>query len=262
MTPAMVCATVGTTATGAIDPVRRIGEVARAHGAWLHVDAAWAGAAAVCPELRWINDGVAEFADSYCMDPHKWLLTNFDCSLLWVADRGPLLDALSIMPEYLRNRATESGSVIDYRDWQVPLGRRFRALKLWLVIRWYGAEGLAGHIRAGVDLAQGLAALVAADPDFDLLPHHPLGLVCFRPRWPGTDPDEADRRTLDLLERLNASGQLFLTHAKVRGRVVLRVAIGGLRTRERHVEAAWHRIREERAAADRAEAGTSSGPTA
>ncbi|WP_214407069.1 pyridoxal-dependent decarboxylase [Pseudonocardia lacus] len=248
LAPAMVCATIGTTATGAIDPVRRIGEVTTRHGVWLHIDAAWAGSAAVCPELRWINDGVAEHADSYCMDPHKWLLTNFDCSLLWVADRAPLIEALSIMPEYLRNRATESGAVIDYRDWQVPLGRRFRALKLWLVIRWYGARGLAEHIRTGVRLAQHLAAMVADDPGFELLPHHPLGLVCFRPLWPGADPDDADRRTLDLLERLNAGGQLYLTHAKVHDRVVLRFAVGSPQTRDHHVEAAWRGIREQREA--------------
>ncbi len=143
VTPVMVVATVGTTSTNAIDPVRPIGEVCRANGVWLHVDAAYAGVAAVCPEFRWLNDGVAGYADSYATNLHKWLLTNFDCDAFWVADRGPLIAALSILPEYLRNAATESGQVTDYRDWQIPLGRRFRALKLWAVIRCYGGKGSA-----------------------------------------------------------------------------------------------------------------------
>ncbi|HVS01775.1 MAG TPA: pyridoxal-dependent decarboxylase, partial [Thermoanaerobaculia bacterium] len=136
-TPCLVVATVGTTSSTALDPLTPIAEVCRRQGAWLHVDAAMAGTAALCPELRWIQRGVEE-ADSYCFNPHKWMFTNFDCDCFWVADRGALVRALSVLPEYLRNRATESGAVIDYRDWQVPLGRRFRALKLWLVIRWYG----------------------------------------------------------------------------------------------------------------------------
>ena len=134
ITPVLVVASVGATGTGALDPVRELATIAREHGAWLHVDAAWAGVAAVAPELRWLNDGV-ELADSYCTNPHKWLLTNFDCDAFWVADRAALIGALSILPEYLRNSATESGAVIDDRDWHVPLGRRFRALKLWAVIR-------------------------------------------------------------------------------------------------------------------------------
>ena len=141
-------ATIGTTSTTAIDPLPAIGEICREYGVWLHVDAAYAGAAAVCPELRWSHAGL-EYADSYCFDPHKWLLTGFDCDAFWVADRAELIEALTVLPEYLRNAATESGAVIDYRDWQVPLGRRFRALKLWFVLRWYGAEGLRAHIRSG-----------------------------------------------------------------------------------------------------------------
>jgi len=243
-TPAMVCATIGTTSTTAIDPVRRIGEICRRYGAWLHIDAAYAGAAGVCPELRWINDGVAQYADSYCMDPHKWLLTTFDCSVLWVADRVPLVEALSIMPEYLRNTATASGEVIDYRDWQIPLGRRFRALKLWLVIRWYGAEGLATHIRTGVRLANEFATWVEADSRFELLPHHPLGLVCFRPLWPGLAEPEADTATLALMERLNTGGRLYLTHTRIAGRVHLRLAVGAPTTEDRHVSEAWKQITE------------------
>ncbi|WP_431876292.1 pyridoxal-dependent decarboxylase [Amycolatopsis sacchari] len=233
-TPALVCATIGTTSTTAVDPVRAIGEICREHGIWLHVDAAYAGVSAVCPEMRWINDGVAEYADSYATNPHKWLLTNFDCGVLWVADRRPLVDALSILPEFLRNSATESGEVIDYRDWQVPLGRRFRALKLWSVIRWYGAEGLREHIRTGIELAQRFAALVDADPGFELRPHHPFGLVCFRPLR--TD-------ALELMEHVNASGQLYLSHTKIGDDVWLRMAIGAPTTTAEHVDAAWEALR-------------------
>ncbi|GGT09723.1 aminotransferase class I/II-fold pyridoxal phosphate-dependent enzyme [Nonomuraea spiralis] len=243
--PAMVCATVGTTSTAAVDPVPAIGEVCREHGVWLHVDAAYAGVAAVCPEFRRLNDGVAEYADTYSTNPHKWLLTNFDCTVLWTADRAPLLDALSILPEYLRNPASSSGSVVDYRDWQIPLGRRFRALKLWSVIRWYGAEGLRAHIRKGVSLAQDLAARIAADPAFEVHEPHPLGLVCFRPRWPGLSPAAADAATLRLMETLNAGGSLYLTHTTISGRVVLRMAVGSPATEHRHVEQAWDDIRRE-----------------
>lgn len=233
--PVLVCATIGTTSTTAIDPVRPIGELCREHGIWLHVDAAYAGVAAVCPELRWINDGVAEYADSYATNPHKWLLTNFDCGVLWVADRRPMIDALSILPEFLRNSATESGEVIDYRDWQVPLGRRFRALKLWSVIRWYGAEGLREHIRTGITLADEFARLVAADPDFQLHEHHPFGLVCFRPLWTNDE-------TLALVERLGDSGELYLSHTKVHDQVFLRMAIGAPATTRDHVRQAWETI--------------------
>ncbi|MEU6786408.1 pyridoxal-dependent decarboxylase [Nonomuraea angiospora] len=246
--PAMVCATVGTTSTTAVDPVPAIGELCRERGIWLHVDAAYAGVAAICPELRWLNEGVAEYADSYSTNPHKWLLTNFDCTVLWTADRAPLLDALSVMPEFLRNPATATGSVVDYRDWQVPLGRRFRALKLWSVIRWYGAEGLRAHIRKGVALAQELASWISAAPGFEVHEPHPLGLVCFRPVWPGLAADEADRATMRLLELLNAGGSMYMTHTRIDDRVVLRMAIGGVATERRHVEQAWEQIRWEHAA--------------
>ncbi|MGH3096301.1 MAG: aminotransferase class I/II-fold pyridoxal phosphate-dependent enzyme [Streptosporangiales bacterium] len=244
-TPALVCATVGTTATTAIDPVRAIGAVCRRYGVWLHVDAAYAGVAAVCPEFRTLTDGVGEYADSYCTDPHKWLLTNFDCSMLWVRDRRPLETALSVLPEYLRNAATESGAVVDYRDWQVPLGRRFRALKLWSVIRWYGAEGLRAHIRDDVQLAERFAELVAADDRFELAAPRPLALVCLRPRWEaltGATGEGADALTARVLDRLNDSGRLFLSHAKVGGRTVLRFCVGAPATEWAHVERAWNDI--------------------
>jgi aromatic-L-amino-acid decarboxylase len=245
VTPALVLATVGTTSTTAIDPVPEIGRLCREHGAWLHVDAAYAGAAAVCPEFRWIHDGVADYADSYAMNPHKWLLTNFDCDTFYVADRAPLLGALSVLPEFLRNAASDSGAVIDYRDWHPQLGRRFRALKLWAVLRCYGAEGLRAHIRHHVGLAAEFAGWLAADPRFEIVAPHPLSLVCFRLAGPDDEPTAA------LHQRLNASGVMLLTHTRVRGRYTLRMAIGGTRTDHRHIAEAWDLIRREAAALDR-----------
>ncbi len=232
--PAMVCATVGTTSSGAVDPVRAIGEVCRREGIWLHVDAAHAGSATVCPEQRGLIDGV-ELADSYTFNPHKWLLTNFDCSCFWVADRAALIGALSVVPEYLRNRATESGAVIDYRDWQVPLGRRFRALKLWFVIRHYGADGLRAHVRHCIALAEWFAAQVEQSEEFELAAPVSAGLVCFRHRA-GDAFNEA------LMNRLNESGALYLTHTRLDDRLVLRLAAGAVATRREHVEGAWARI--------------------
>jgi aromatic-L-amino-acid decarboxylase len=229
--PTLVVASVGATGTGAVDPVPELAAIAHAAGAWLHVDAAWAGVAAVAPEFRWLNAGLAD-ADSYATNPHKWLLTNFDCDAFWVADRGPLLDALSILPEYLRNAATESGAVIDYRDWHVPLGRRFRALKLWAVIRWYGAEGLREHIRTHVAMAQEFAARVGDDDRFELIAPHPLSLVTFRLR-------AGDDETLALMRRVNRSGAAYLTHTVVDGRAALRLAVGSPLTKQRHVDAVW-----------------------
>ena len=233
-TPVMVCATVGTTSSGAIDPVRAIGGVCRREGIWLHVDAAHAGSATICPEHRELVDGV-EHADSYTFNPHKWLLTNFDCNCFWVADRAALIDALSVLPEYLRNRATESGEVIDYRDWHIPLGRRFRALKLWFVIRHYGAEGLRTHVRRSVELADWFAGQVEASEEFELAAPVSVGLVCFRHR-------EGDAFNQRLMDRLNQSGALYLTHTRLDDRLVLRLAVGAPATRREHVEAAWNRI--------------------
>ena len=238
--PCLVVATVGTTSSNAIDPVPAIGEICRRHGAWLHVDAAMSGTAALCPELRFVNEGL-EFADSYCFNPHKWMFVNFDCDAFYVADRKALVGALSILPEYLRNTATESGAVIDYRDWQIPLGRRFRAFKLWAVIRHYGAEGLRHHVRKHVELSHEFAALVAADANFELVAPAPLNLVCFRNRA----GDDVNQRIMD---RLNGSGELFLTHTRLDGRLILRMSIGAAGTEHRHVVQAWGAI--SRAAAE------------
>jgi aromatic-L-amino-acid decarboxylase len=234
--PFFVAATVGTTSSSAVDPLKAIGEICRGHHLWLHVDAAYAGSAAVCPELRFIHDGV-ELATSYCFNPHKWLLTNFDCDVFYVADRATLIRTLSVLPEYLKNRATESGAVLDYRDWHVPLGRRFRALKLWFVIRHYGVEGLRRHIRRHVALAKEFATWVEEDARFELAAPVPLSLVCFR----HVGGDEVNQR---LMDRLNASGEIYLTHTKLDDKLTLRLAICGTYTERRHVERAWRLIRE------------------
>ncbi len=234
--PFFVCATAGTTSSTALDPVRAIGEICAREGLWLHVDGAHSGSAALAPELRFVNDGL-ELADSYCFNPHKWMLTNFDCDCMYVAERAALIKSLSVLPEYLRNRATESEAVFDYRDWHVPLGRRFRALKLWFVIRHYGEEGLRAHVRRHVALAQAFASWVENDPRFELAAPAPLSLVCFRHRG----GDDANQR---LLDALNASGRLYLTHTRLDGKLTLRMAIGATGTERRHVEAAWGAIRE------------------
>jgi aromatic-L-amino-acid decarboxylase len=237
LVPCFVCATVGTTSSNAMDPIGEIARVAQKHNLWLHVDAAMSGTAALCPEFRHLQNGV-EFADSYNFNPHKWMFTNFDCDCFWVADRKALIQALSVLPEYLRNQATESGAVIDYRDWQVPLGRRFRSLKLWFVIRHYGVEGLQHHIRRHVQLAQEFAGWVRDDARFEIAAPAPLNLVCFRHKG----GDEANQTIMD---RLNRSGDLFLTHTKLNGKLTLRLCVGQTNTEARHVERAWKRICEE-----------------
>jgi aromatic-L-amino-acid decarboxylase len=233
--PFFVVAAVGTTGTHAVDPVPAIADACAAHGAWLHVDAAHLGIAALCPEFRGIHAGI-DRADSYCTNPHKWMLVNFDCDAFWVRDRATLVRALSVLPEYLRNHATESGAVIDYRDWQVPLGRRFRALKLWFTIRHHGTEGLRALVRHHVSLAARLRHRIAADPALELTCPTPWSLVCFRARA-GDDATDA------ILRQVNQSGRAFLSHTRVDGRLVARVSVGAPTVAERHVDALWDLIR-------------------
>ena len=251
--PLFVCATIGTTSSTAVDPIAEIAAVCGKYGAWLHVDAAFAGAALLCPEMRWMSKGV-EGADSFCFNPHKWMLTSFDCSCFWTSDRASLIGALSIAPEYLRNAATQSGEVIDYRDWQIPLGRRFRALKLWMVIRHYGVEGLRAYIREHVRLAGMFEEWVRGDERFVVVTARTTSLVCFRLRARAGEASAAtDARNKRLMDALNTSGKVYLTHtvlAEVRedeeagvGRFVLRMAIGGTQTREEHVSGAWKEIK-------------------
>ena len=239
LVPFFVSATVGTTSSNALDPISSIGRTCQRHDIWFHVDAAMSGTAALCPEFRYIQQGV-ELADSYTFNPHKWMFTNFDCNCFYVANRKTLTDTLSILPEYLRNSATESGEVFDYRDWHIPLGRRFRSLKLWFVIRHYGVEGLQYHIRRHIEMAQQFAEWVKEDSRFELAAPVPLNLVCFRHRG----GDESNQR---LMERLNQSGALYITHTRLNDRFTLRFCVGQTNTEQRHVLNAWRRIQEEAA---------------
>lgn len=233
--PFFVCATIGTTSSNAVDPVRPIGELCRKYGAWLHVDAAMAGTAFVCPDYRQYADGL-DLADSYAFNPHKWMFTNFDCDCFFVADKSVLIKTLSILPEYLKNEATEKGAVIDYRDWHVQLGRRFRALKLWFVIRHYGTEGLRFHIGEHMRLARLFAGRVTGSSAFELLSDPPFNLVCFRHA-------KGNAFNKLLMDTLNQSGKIFLSHTILDGTFWLRMSIGQTQTREEHVEKAWELIK-------------------
>ena len=236
LTPVFVAATVGTTGTTGVDPIQAVGEICREQGLWLHIDAAYAGNAMICPEFRFHQDGL-DLVDSYTFNPHKWMMVNFDCSVFYVANRAPLIDCLSILPPYLKNEASESGAVIDYRDWHVPLGRRFRALKLWWVIRSYGAEGLRSMIRYHVALTQELANRLGNDPRFEIVAPHPFALVCFR-------CTEGDAATARLIDAVNARGSVAWTGSELDGRPMIRVSIGQRATEGRHVEALWDLIDE------------------
>ncbi len=234
--PFFVQATTGTTSSGAYDPIDEIADVCKELVAWLHVDAAWAGVAAVAPEFRFVNAGL-ERVDSYTVNAHKWLLTNFDCSLFYVADRQPLYAALSVIPEYLRNTASDEGQVIDYRDWQVSLGRRFRALKLWFVLRTHGVEGLQSFVRSHVEMASEFADRLVQHRSYELVAPPSLSLVTFS----HVDGGAANERIRDAI---NSSGKAFLTHTKLDERIVLRLAIGAVRTEQRHLDALWDQLNE------------------
>ena len=231
LTPFFVCSTHGTTSSMAFDPTSEISRLCADHGIWLHVDAAMSGIAALAPELRWVNDGL-EHVDSYCTNPHKWMGVNFDCDLYWTADRAALLGALSILPEYLRSAAAVTTAAIDYRDWQIPLGRRFRALKLWFTIRLDGVDQFTAMIRRHVDMTQHLAATVESDRRFEIIAPHPLNLLCLRLRGD-------DAATESLIERANASGEALFTRTVLDGCTALRFSIGTRTTEQHHVDAAW-----------------------
>jgi aromatic-L-amino-acid/L-tryptophan decarboxylase len=231
LVPFWVCCTHGTTSSMAFDPTPAVADIAARHRMWVHVDAAMSGIGALAPELRWLNEGL-DRADSYCTNPHKWMGVNFDCDLFYTADRSALLGALSILPEYLRSAAAEAGAVIDYRDWQVPLGRRFRSLKLWFSIRSGGVHEAIDMIRRHVHLTQQLADWVDADPRFEIVAPHPLNLLCLAHR----DGDEATDR---LIEAANATGRALFTRTVLDGRSALRFSIGGRTTADDHVRAGW-----------------------
>ena len=229
---AAVVATVGTTSTTSVDPVPAVADLCERHGAWLHVDAAYAGSAMVCPELRWAFAGV-ERADSVVVNPHKWLFTPVDCSALYTSRPDVLRDAFSLLPEYLRTDVEDVTNLMDYGP---ALGRRFRSLKLWAVIRCYGREGLQALIREHVRLAQLFAAWVEAEPGWEVVAPVPFSVVCFR--GPGSDEENEQR-----MERVNATGEVYLSHTKLDERYVLRLAVGNARTTEADVARAWELLR-------------------
>jgi aromatic-L-amino-acid/L-tryptophan decarboxylase len=230
---AVVVATVGTTASASVDPVPAIADACAAAGTWLHVDGAYAGSAMVCPEFRWAFEGV-ERADSLVVNPHKWMLTPMDCSLLWTSRPADLRAAFSLVPEFLRTPDAEDA--LSLSEYGPALGRRFRALKLWAVLRCYGRSGLQAHIRRGVALAEMFERWVADEPGWELCAPRHFSLVCFR-------LDGDDERSRQLLERVNASGEMFISHAALGGRYVLRLAIGQMSTGEADVRHAWNVLR-------------------
>jgi aromatic-L-amino-acid decarboxylase len=236
-TPFCVVATLGTTSSTSVDPCAAIAEICRAEGLWLHVDAAYAGAAAVVPELRPLLAGW-ENADSIVVNPHKWMFTPFDASLLLFRSPETFRDAFSLVPEYLRT--PQAAGVHNFNEYGIQLGRRFRALKMWMQIRWFGVEGIAARLREHVRLAKVFAAWVDADPDWELLAPVPFATVCFRYRR----GEDLDALNAAILERVNASGKVFLSHTKLAGRYTLRVAIGNPRQTEDHVARCWAVLRE------------------
>ncbi|XP_020096461.1 tyrosine decarboxylase 1 isoform X2 [Ananas comosus] len=242
--PFFLCATVGTTSSAAVDPLLKLGNISKVHDMWFHVDAAHAGSACICPEYRHHIDGVEE-ADSFCMNAHKWFLTNFDCSLLWVKDRSALIQSLSTNPEFLKNKASQENSVVDFKDWQIPLGRRFRSLKLWMVLRLYGLENLQSYIREHIKLAEQFEQLISSDSRFEIVAPRTFSLVCFRLLPPLYDQDDGYKLNYNLLDAVNRSGKIFMSHTVLSGKFVLRFAIGAPLTEERHVVAAWKVLQDE-----------------
>ena len=236
--PACVVATLGTTSSTAIDPLADIGKICRKHDLWLHVDAAFAGTAAILPEKKWMLEG-AEYMDSFVFNPHKWMFTNFDCSAYFVKDPGALIRTFEIHPEYLKTGL--DAQVKNFRDWGIQLGRRFRALKLWFVIRYYGMERLQEMIREHIRLAKLFKGWVENQENFELMAPVSLSLVCFRLN-DGRDEEALDSLNRRLLESINQNGKIYLTHTTLRGKYTLRLAIGQRLTEERHVKEAWKLI--------------------
>jgi aromatic-L-amino-acid decarboxylase len=242
MRPMAIAATVGTTSTTSCDPVDEIAAIARERNVWLHVDAAYAGAAAIMPEFRSILAGV-EQADSVVVNPHKWLFVPMDCSALFVRDPEMLRRAFSIVPEYvLQHHDASSGT--NFMEYGLQLGRRFRALKLWFVLRYYGAEGLREHLRRHIALAQEFAVWVEAEPDWEIAAPHPFSVVCFRYAPAGLDEGAIEKLNARILDDVNATGEVFLSQTKIRGRYALRLAIGNIATTREDVALAWRLLRE------------------
>jgi len=240
-TPFAVVATVGTTSTTSIDPVPALADVCAREGLWLHVDAAYGGSAAVEPSLRHVLDG-CDRADSLVLNPHKWLFVPVDLSVLYTRKPDVLRAAFSVVPDYLRT--AEEAVAPNFMDYGVSLGRRFRALKLWMVMRAFGQEGLASRIREHVRLARVFRSWVEAEPGFEVVAPSPLSVVCFKARFPGIPPADEDARNQALMDAVNATGEAYLSHTRLAGRTVLRLATGNIRTEERHVRRAWELLRD------------------
>jgi aromatic-L-amino-acid decarboxylase len=239
--PCCVVATLGTTGTTSIDPLRAIGEICHENHIWLHVDAAMAGTALILPEFQWMLDG-REYIDSFVFNPHKWMFTNFDCTAYFVKDAGVLIETFKILPEYLKTRTR--GKVNDYRDWGVPLGRRFRALKLWSVIRTYGVEGLRDKVRTHISIAAELAGMISKEVDFEILAPIVISVVCFRYIPAGYDEDQINVLNEKLNHMLNDSGKLYLSHTVLKGKYTLRMVTAQTNVTIEHVEKAWILIKE------------------
>jgi aromatic-L-amino-acid decarboxylase len=238
--PCCVVATLCTTGTTAVDPVRAIGEICAEKDIWLHIDAAMGGTALILPEFQWMLDG-REFIDSFVFNPHKWMFTNFDCSAYFIKEPAYLIKTFEILPEYLKTRSR--GKVNDYRDWGVQLGRRFRALKLWSVIRMYGVEGLREKIRYHIKIASRLAELISNEPDFEILAPVVINVVCFRYRPEGGNDDTLNRLNETLNHRLNDTGKIYLTHTVINGKYTLRMVTGQTNVTTEHVEKAWDLVK-------------------
>jgi aromatic-L-amino-acid decarboxylase len=232
-------ATTGTTGTTALDPVHKLAELAQKYGLWLHVDAALAGSAMILPECRWMWEGI-EAADSLVLNPHKWLGVAFDCSLYYVRDAQHLVRVMSTNPSYLQS-AVDS-QVKNLRDWGIPLGRRFRALKLWCLLREQGVERLQARLRRDLENARWFAEQVRSTPNWRVLAPVPLQTVCIRHEPPGLEGEVLDKHTLDWAERANNSGDAYLTPAILDGRWMVRVSIGSLTTEREHIQALWELI--------------------
>ena len=240
--PFCVAATVGTTSTTSVDPVPAVADICERHGIWLHVDAAYGGSAAIVPEMRWVLEG-CERADSLVVNPHKWLFTQVDCSACYTRRPDILKQAFALVPEYLKT--TEGEAVTNFMDYGIQLGRRFRALKLWMILRYFGATGLADRIRRHIRLARDFASWIDADRDYKRLAPAPFSTVCFRACPEGVAEEELDELNQKLLDAVNNTGKVFLSHTRLEGRFSLRLAIGNLRTTEEHVKAAWDLLKHE-----------------
>lgn len=239
--PCCVVATLGTTGTTAVDNLRAIGMICQGNGVWLHVDAAMAGTALILPEFQWMLDG-KEYIDSFVFNPHKWMFTNFDCTAYFIKDAGALIKTFEILPEYLKTRTR--GKVNDYRDWGVPLGRRFRALKLWSVIRTYGVEGLRDKVRNHITLAAGLSQMISEESDFEILAPVVISVVCFRYKPAGCSEEEINSINEKLNHQLNDTGKIYLSHTLLDGKYVLRMVTAQTNVTIEHVKRAWILIRE------------------